>query len=587
MNAAPVEIEASLLPLSFPVNRAARFTITVSGSKSARIEIPAIENIRLHERGKSSQFNMINGTISSSVSYNYLVEALKPGDYVLPAIKVAVDDDVHNTKPINFTVTAVGNRAGSSGDANKNGSENDAELAFIRIPETGSHYPGEIVPITIKAYFNRNYRAEINSLPVLAGDGVVMDQLTGQPRQSEESIGSGVYNVLSWDATLSGVKTGSHPIKFSLNATLLIPQQRTRSPLSSFGAGSPFDNSFFDSFLGGYSQRPITVVSPESTFEVVPLPKENQPESFAGAIGEFSMQVSASPVDIETGEPITLKMAISGQGNFARVDIPEFPESSDWKTYDPTSDFAEGKNGYTGSKHFERAIVARNGSLTEIPSLSFSYFDPKAKQYVTLTSKPIPIRLKQAQAPPLQPQNLPMANGQTKPTPPALSTDTPGVYHLAPVKLEVGNFTREIVPVFKKGWFILFIALCVFTLITVLFMSLRSARLQKKPHLAILRQRKLLLQNDLHTIDRSRIAADSDSFLQGCRIAIQNQLGSLWKIEPSAISLADLTGRLPLDSPLIELFKMAEDSLYGGFSLSNQEMESSLKQLRNELEGLL
>ncbi len=419
MNAAPVEVEASLTPQSFPVNSGARFTITVSGSGSARIAIPDIENIRLHERGKSSQFNMINGTVSSSVSYNYLIEALKPGDYVLPAIKVTVDGNVNETKPINFTVTTVGNQAGSSGNADKNGPGNAADLAFIRISETGSHYLGEIVPITIKAYFNRNSRADINSLPVLTGDGVVMDQLTGQPRQSEESIGSAIYNVLTWDATLSGVKTGSHPIKLSLNATLLIPQKRSRSPISSFGGSSLFDDSFFDSFLGGYSQRPITVVSPESTFEVVPLPKENQPENFTGAIGNFSMQVSASPVDIEVGEPITLKVAISGQGNFARVDIPEFPDSSDWKTYDPTSDFSAQENGYTGSKHFERAIVAKNRSLTEIPSLSFSYYDPKAKQYVTLTSKPIPVRVKQAQSPPQQAQNLPMANGQAKPTPSA------------------------------------------------------------------------------------------------------------------------------------------------------------------------
>ena len=585
--AAPVEVEASLTPQSFPVNRAARFTITVAGRQSAAIALPDVANVRLHERGKSSQFNMINGTMSSSVSYNYLVEALKPGNYVMPAVKVTVDGVVHETSPINFTVTAVGSGSGSSGDAGKSGHEDDAELAFIRISETGRHYPGEIVPLTIKAYFNRNYRADVNSLPVLTGDGVVMDQLTSQPRQSEESVGGARYNVLSWDTTLSGIKAGSHPFKLSLNATLLIPQTTRRSPISSFGGSSLFDDSFFDSFLGGYSQRPITLVSPERIFEVVDLPEKDQPADFTGAIGDFSMQVSAQPVDIEVGEPITLKVAISGQGNFARVDIPEFPDSSGWKTYDPTSEFSEQKNSYTGSKRFERAIVARNRSLTEIPSLSFSYFDPKAKQYVIRTSKPIPVHMKQAEPAPLQPQSPPTASRDIKAPPPDPSAAAPGIHHFAPIKIEMGSFSREIQPLFKKGWFIIFVVFCILTLTAVLIFSVRSARLQKNPHLAILRKRKQRLAKDLQSIESAQLAHDSARFLQGCRIAIQNQLGLLWGIEPSAISLSDLANRLPQAAPLIELFKMAEESVYGGFSLTNEEMQDTFDQLGKELEALL
>ncbi len=151
----------------------------------------------------------------------------------------------------------------------------------------------------------------------------------------------------------------------------------------------------------------------------------------------------------------------------------------------------------------------------------------------------------------------------------------------------MGSFSPEIVPVFKKGWFILLVVLCLLTLTAVLIISARSARFQKNPHLAILRQRKQWLEEDMHNVDRGRTAADSSRFLQGCRIAIQNQLGSLWGIEPSAISLSDLTFRLPQDSPLIELFKMAEESVYGGFSLTSEEMDNTLKQLRDELERLL
>ena len=269
---AEVAVEASLSHLSFPHDKAANLTITVTGkSRNAAIELPEIDNIRLHNRGKSSQISVVNGTISSSISHRYQVQAVKPGSYTIPSIKVTVGGNFYSTKPLNFAVTPAGQQlSGYSGMTDRA----KGEIAFIRISETGSHYPGEIVPFTIKAYFTQAYRADINSLPALRGDGVVMSQLQDKPQQTEELVNDRKYHVLTWNTSLSGVKVGEHPMSFSLDATLLIPQQRrSRSP---FGGSSLFDDSFFnDSFFGNHQRKPIVSVSPEVIFKVLPLPTKN------------------------------------------------------------------------------------------------------------------------------------------------------------------------------------------------------------------------------------------------------------------------------------------------------------------------
>jgi hypothetical protein len=365
---AEVAVEASLSHLSFPQDRAAKLVITVSGaSRTSAIELPEIEDIILHSRGQSSQINMINGSVSSSISHNYLVQVTKPGEFTIPPIKVTAGGQSFETEAISFEVTGA-----SQGNSGRPGatSRTAEDAVFIRITETKSHYPGEIVPIKIKAYFSQEYKADSISLPTIHGDGVVMPELKDKPLQTQESLGGTMYNVLIWDTSLSGIKVGKHPITFNLEASLLIPQKR-RS-MSTFGGSSPFDDSFFDGFFGNYRRKPISVSSPESMFTVLLLPTDNRPDNFTGAIGDFQLKVAAAPLNLEVGEPLTLNMEISGTGNFDRVEAPVFPESPEWKTYSPTSIFSKEGSTYSGAKGFEQAIVARSNAVTEIPSLSFS-----------------------------------------------------------------------------------------------------------------------------------------------------------------------------------------------------------------------
>jgi hypothetical protein len=579
---AEVTVDASLSHLSFPVDKAARLTIMVTGtSHNADIELPEIDNIRLHNQGQASQISVVNGTVSSSISHNYLVQAQKPGAYTIPAIKVTAGGNSYSTKPLNFQVTPAGLQP--SGYLATTG-QAEGEVAFIRISEkTGSHYPGEIVPFTIKAYFSQAYRADINSLPTLRGDGVVMSQLQDKPQQTEESVNGRKYHVITWDTSLSGIKVGEHPMSFSLDATLLIPQKR-RS-LSPFGGNSLFDDSSFDNFFGSHQRKPIVAVSPEVVFNVLPLPTDNQPDNFTGAIGDFDLKVAATPIEVEIGEPMTLTMEISGTGNFDRVEAPVFPHSPDWKTYSPTSNFSEQGRSYSGTKIFEQAIVARSNAVTGIPSLSFSYFDPRQKRYITKTSRTVAIHLKKPATPTVGQPVQPVAQPQQQPA--TQATPAPAIMGLAPIHLGTGTYHDRIVPLFKNSWLLAVCGFCVLVLLALSVLKIRQRNTERHPEIQRQRQKKLLLENDLKMVEQAQAVGDGLSFLSFGRTAIQNQLGLLWNIEPAALSLADIRSRLKANSPLIAIFSAAEEAAYGGATLTDKKMQDYLITLKTELEDLL
>ena len=171
-------------------------------------------------------------------------------------------------------------------------------------------------------------------------------------------------------------------------------QQRQRS------SNDPFDQFFNDPFFDDpFSMRPrqkeITLASETADLTVLPLPAANRPADFSGAVGHFDLRASASPADVTAGDPITLRLELSGSGDFDRATFQHVGQRQRWKTYTPKGTFqADDSAGFQGTKTFEQLIVPEDASAREIPALRFSFFDPKTAQYETRTTAPIPVTIK-------------------------------------------------------------------------------------------------------------------------------------------------------------------------------------------------
>ena len=50
-------------------------------------------------------------------------------------------------------------------------------------------------------------------------------------------------------------------------------------------------------------------------------------------MGVFTLASDAAPLKLNVGDPITLKLKISGRGNFDRVTAPVMVDESGWRSY--------------------------------------------------------------------------------------------------------------------------------------------------------------------------------------------------------------------------------------------------------------
>lgn len=134
------------------------------------------------------------------------------------------------------------------------------------------------------------------------------------------------------------------------------------------------------------------------TITVKPLPAAGQPSGFeAGHVGAWSLSSTISETDVKLGQPIKLKLTISGRGNIKNVKMPKpaFPEGL--RSYDPTVDDKPKVSGtrYGGSRTAEWVIVPERTGTFTIPPIELRYFDPEAKTYRTSSTKPIVVDVSQ------------------------------------------------------------------------------------------------------------------------------------------------------------------------------------------------
>jgi len=155
----------------------------------------------------------------------------------------------------------------------------------------------------------------------------------------------------------------------------------------------------FSLFAPAYSivdSRAISAVVGDVSIEVKAPPQEGQPAVYRGAVGRYSMKVTAVPTEVSVGDPITLNMEIRGSGRLELLQPPPLTLqealTADFKV--PDEQLAGVVEN--GVKKFSQSIRAKRDDVTEIPPIAFAYFDPQSERYVTLKSDPIAVKVKES-----------------------------------------------------------------------------------------------------------------------------------------------------------------------------------------------
>lgn len=221
--------------------------------------------------------------------------------------------------------------------------------------------------LQLRMYYDGSVSAP-DVFPKLAVPNGWVQEIKHKPVPSEEQTGGKTYGV---------VTLKKYMVIPQKSGSLIVPAY----PVTIKVTVPPKPDDFFQ--VEQTVDQPLT--APDFTLQIVPLP-EPKPASFAGAVGKFAWQVMASIDSAGLQKPVQLTFRITGRGNLPFVSLPAGTLPAGLEGFDIKSidDWQAAETGLTGNRSFTQTLVADQGGSYTLP-FGFTYFDPQARRYVTLS----------------------------------------------------------------------------------------------------------------------------------------------------------------------------------------------------------
>lgn len=354
---------------------------------------------------QSQSMSIMNGQMTRSISYSYVLRAGDPGTYTIKPASVNAGGKRISSNAINITV--VKGSAQQQGKNTEQKTESSQADEIIRknfyvtlaVNKT-SVYQGEAVIATYKIYKHPDLALIDLKMPKTPA-------FNGFWSQDMESItqlkwGTEVVNGIRFQtSTLKKVllipqQTGQltiDPLELETVAQLRVQGNRRRS-------NDPFEDFFNDPFFNNNVKNfPYTAKSKTAILAVKPLPG-NAPADFKGGVGDMRIKAWLNKNDAKTNEPLTLKIQVSGTGNLRLIEPFNLNLPPDFESYEPkiADNLALSPSGFNGNKTFEYIIIPRHAGKFEINPINFVYFDLNKKSYVSLSTDKFVINVEQGTA---------------------------------------------------------------------------------------------------------------------------------------------------------------------------------------------
>ncbi len=555
--AAHAAVTQRIEPATIELGDTASLTIAASGNDASAITPPMVAGLEFVAFAQAQQIESVNGVSKSTTSITYRVIPQQAGVFTIPGFGAGSTPVVLTVNPGNGSRSTVLPAASTRATANG--------AAFVRL-RLSKHelYVGETIPVDIQVGMRDGFVASLNGLPTLNGDAFTLNKLSSQPQRAEELIDGKPYTVLTWHSALAAVKPGA--LSLTIETPLTVRMRTTVRPdaglLGEEGFGDLFNDPIFQNFFGASTEKDITLASSPTTFTVLPLPDHNRPADFSGAVGSFSISSDVSNDKAAAGDPVTLRLRVSGSGNFDRVTTPMLHDVEQWKTYAPTSKFtAQDEIGYRGEKIFEQPVIAMQPGSQTLPALSFSWFDPNTRHYVLARTSPLSVAV--------SPAPTGGTAARLAAAPPSASSDAAaddrGSHGLRADHVDSGGGTASLMPKYYQPAYIALPSLLVVAFSGAWFWVRRreqaaaaqSSRATEFPS----------IDSMLASMETAREASDSQLFFKSARSVLQAMLASEWQLEPERITLPEIEARLGQSSVAARVFALADEATYAKVKL--------------------
>ncbi|WP_246745124.1 BatD family protein [Thiospirochaeta perfilievii] len=479
------------------------FRVTVSGNIT-NLKYSEPKDLTITQIGKSSSVNLVlNGSKSSSLILTYRVKPQKAGTLKLPIFysENSNGESIKSDQLVLY-VEELKDDIITKHDTTKEFETQYVKL-FIDIPDRNL-YVGEAIPVEIVAYFSTSYQPGIDRSPYIKTGSFVVD--TGQKYfndRPEKVINGERWLQVYWKSHLTPLKAGKLDLEIVMDSYI-------DKPTSNGG------------FFSSSERQEIKTTTEIKTLNIKMLPINDRPDSFSGAIGDFSLNDSINLTDISVGDPVTLTMDIFGEGNFQRINVPKISsESESWKLYPESSSYrGTNKSNYQGVKSFEQILAPTTDKVTTTPKFTFSYFNPIEEKYYIISSTEFPISVSPSQF--INKEVVDESNN-------SFNEKKEEIRHKVEKKVD---FNRTI---FENPLLYVALTSTLLTLITILVISILSKRQSSDVSTLKRDQKNLLL--------KIKLLENSKNYLEALNLyknLIQITVSDRLKCEPQAITHLDI-----------------------------------------------
>jgi len=366
----------------------------VSGFRIGQIPSEAFEVLMGPSTSRQSSFSMVNGKTSqtSTITYTYILSALKNGTFTIPPATITVNGNQVTSNSVKIQVTGQpqqqgsgsqqGGRQGYQGnqprtETRPSGTPISGSDLFIRVSASKKRVvEQEPVLLTYKVYTLVSLTQLEGKMPDLKGFHTQEVPLPQEKSFKVEEFNGRQYKTVTWSQYVMFPQiTGKLSIPSITFNGIVVQQNRYVDPFEAFFNGG-----------SGYTEVKKQITAPGVEIQVDPLP--DRPAGFSGGVGRLNVKAEIDKTELKANDPVTLKVTVSGVGNLQLLKQPNVKFPKDFDVYDPkTTDKTRlTTNGVEGSVIYEFLAVPRHQGKFEIPALEYIYYDTQTREYKTLTT---------------------------------------------------------------------------------------------------------------------------------------------------------------------------------------------------------
>lgn len=367
-----------------------------------------------------------NGRVTTYYAFSYTLAPTAPGNFTIQGAVARVDGKTVRSNPVTIEVTRAGapvkpqpqqaqpsypqrRYPGESQPGVLRPGEDPKEQlrknVFVRVEVDKTNvYEGEQITATYKLYTRLPTNSSVTKVPAFKGFSAKDMDIPNPPRPTEEIVNGVPFNVFVIRKTLLfPLQSGElelDPAEVDNQVHFVKIGGQRRRPATNDPFGRDLFEDFFadDPFFGQQPEAeivPYKIQSPVVKVQVKPLPAEGRPASFNGAVGQFTMNASLDKDQLSTDDALSLKVSISGRGNVNLLNAPPLDIPPAFEKYDPTvtDNIEKNSNPLSGSRQFQYVLMPQEKGDHQVPPVEFSYFDPQANAYKTLTSAAFPLHV--------------------------------------------------------------------------------------------------------------------------------------------------------------------------------------------------